>query len=268
MSRRFRMTVAYDGTDFHGFAEHKGTRTVMGELRATMERVVRQPVDLVGAGRTDAGVHGWGQVVSGDLPDTVDRDGLIDLQHRVNRMLVPEIAVRDAEFTDDPEFNARYSATYRHYRYHVVNSPEPHPLLARTAWHVPQPLQLWAMQLACDPLIGEHDFASFCRRPKVSEGKPPASLVRRVISADWKAVPGDVPGLLRFEIRATAFCHQMVRSIVGTMVDVGHGKLHAGDMRAILTQRDRTASGQVAPPQGLVLWEVGYPAGPSRSAGA
>ncbi|HAP78317.1 MAG TPA: tRNA pseudouridine(38-40) synthase TruA [Acidimicrobiaceae bacterium] len=268
MSRRFRMTVAYDGTDFHGFAEHPDARTVMGELRTTIERVTRQTAHLVGAGRTDAGVHGWGQVVSGDLPDSMDEAALADLQRRVNRMLAPEIAVRDAEFTDDPDFNARFSASYRHYRYHIVNTPEPHPLLARTAWHVPQPLQLWAMQLACDPLIGEHDFSTFCRRPKVSEGKPQRSMTRRVLSAGWKEVPGDVPGLLRFEIRATAFCHQMVRSIVGTLVDVGHGKLHAGDMRAILLRGDRAAAGQVAPPQGLVLWEVGYSTGPTRSAGA
>ena len=256
MLRRARVTVAYDGSGFHGFAKHEGTRTVMGELSATIERIVRIPLQLVGAGRTDAGVHGWGQVVSGDLPADID---LADLQRRVNRMLAPEIAVRDWVFVDDPDFNARYSATYRHYRYHVVNTPMPNPLMARSAWHVYQPLQLWTMQLACDPLIGEHDFSAFCRRPRLRAGKAQPSLVRTVLRADWTAVPGDVPGLLRFEIRATAFCHQMVRSIVGTLVDVGMGKLTAADVRAILHGRDRTEAGQVAPPQGLVLWEVGYP---------
>lgn len=258
MSRRARLTVAYVGTDLHGFAEADGVRTVMGELRGAIEKVVRQPVSPVGAGRTDAGVHGWGQVVSLDLPDDTD---LADLQRRINRLCPPAISVRDAAWTDDPEFSARFSALWRHYRYHVLNSPIPDPFLVGTAWHVRQPLNLWAMQLACDPLIGEHDFASFCRRPKVADDVTPPSLRRRVISAEWRAIPDDRQGLLRFEIRANAFCHQMVRSIVGTLVDVGLGKIHAGDVRGILLQRDRRAVTTVAPPHGLVLWEVGYPTG-------
>jgi tRNA pseudouridine38-40 synthase len=256
MLRRFRLTVAYDGTDFHGFAESDDVDTVMIRLRTAVELVVRQPANLVGAGRTDAGVHGWGQVVSGDLPPDTD---LADLQRRLNLLCGPSIAVRDLQWTSDPEFSARFSATWRHYRYHVLNSPVPNPFAARTAWQVIPPLQMWAMQMACDPLIGEHDFSSFCRKPRVSGEAPPFSMVRRMISAEWSEVPGDVPGLLRFDIRANAFCHQMVRSIVGTLVEVGRGKLHPGDMRAIMLHRQRRAAGQVAPPHGLVLWEVGYP---------
>jgi tRNA pseudouridine38-40 synthase len=258
MFRRARLIVAYLGTDLHGFAEADGVRTVMGELRAAIEKVARVEVSPVGAGRTDAGVHGWGQVVSLDLPASLDLD---DLRRRVNRMLAPAIAVRDAAWTDDPDFSARFSALWRHYRYHVLNGPVPDPFVAHTAWHVPQPLNLWAMQLACDPLIGEHDFSSFCRRPKVAAGQTAPSMRRRVISAEWKQVPDDRDGstMLRFEIRANAFCHQMVRSIVGTLVEVGLGKLHAGDMRGILLQGNRQAAGSVAPPHGLVLWEVGYP---------
>jgi tRNA pseudouridine38-40 synthase len=258
MDRRARITVAYLGTGLHGFAEAEGVRTVMGELRGAIEKVVRQPVNPVGAGRTDAGVHGWGQVVSLDVPD---HTSLADLQRRVNRMLAPAITVRDAAWTDDPEFSARFSALWRHYRYHVLNAPAADPFLADTAWHVPKPLQLWAMQLACDPLIGEHDFSSFCRRPKVAADQTPPSMMRRIISAEWHEVGPEQPGLLRFEIRANAFCHQMVRSIVGTLVDVGLGKIHAGDMRSILLAGDRRAAGGVAPPHGLTLWEVGYPVG-------
>ena len=121
---------------------------------------------------------------------------------------------------------------------------------------MPQPLALWAMQAACDPLIGEHDFSSFCRPPKVGPDQPEPSMVRRVLSARWRQL--DEPAHLRFEIRANAFCHQMVRSIVGTLVDVGLGKASPGDVRGILVARDREAAGQVAPPYGLVLWEVGY----------
>lgn len=255
MTRRARFTVAYHGGDFHGFAEADGVRTVMGDLREAIERVVRQPVSPVGAGRTDAGVHGWGQVVSLDLPDHTD---LVDLVRRLNKMCAPSIALRDPAWTDDPEFSARFSAQWRHYRYHVLNAAVHDPFLADRAWHVSQPLNLWAMQLACDPLIGEHDFSAFCRKPKVAEGAAAPSMRRRVLSATWHEVPDDRAGLLRFEIRANAFCHQMVRSIVGTLVDVGLGRLTAGDIRPIMLGRSRQRAGQVAPPHGLVLWEVGY----------
>lgn len=260
MTRRARFTVAYDGTDFHGFAEQRDARTVMGEIRAAVEKVARGPVEIVCAGRTDAGVHGWGQVISVDLPHDLS---LADLQRRVNKMCGPQIGLRDGQWCTDPDFNARFSATFRRYRYHVLNTPEPVPFLARTTWHVAEPLHVWAMQLACDPLIGEHDFTSFCRKPKTDEhdgaGTEP-SMTRYVISADWHEVHDEVSGapLLRFEIAANAFCHQMVRSIVGTLVEVGRGRLHAGDVRGILTARDRQFAGKVAPPQGLVLWEVGY----------
>ena len=251
--RRARLTVAYDGSGFRGFAPNPGVRTVMGELADAIALVVRQPIDLTGAGRTDAGVHAWGQVVSGDLPDDIDLD---DLGRRLNKLCAPAIAVRDLAWVDDG-FDARFSATWRHYRYDVWNGSTPNPLLGGRAWWVAQPLTRWALQAACDPLIGEHDFASFCRRPKTAEGEPEPSLVRRVLSARWSELAD--PDHLRFEIRANAFCHQMVRSIVGTLVDVGLGKASPGDIRGILVRRDREAAGQVAPPYGLVLWEVGYP---------
>lgn len=246
-----KLLVAYDGAAFHGFAPNDGVATVAGTLGEAISRIVRRPVGLTGAGRTDAGVHGWGQVVNLDLPDEVD---LANLAHRLNRMLAPAIAVRAAEWVA-PEFDARFSATWRHYRYHVWNDPAPHPLLAPTVWHVADPLDLAVMRLACDPFVGEHDFASFCRRPKPGPGHEPASLRRRVLLARWSEPEAH---LLRFEIRANAFCHQMVRSIVGTLVDVGLGKRHAGELVGVLRARDRSAAGPVAPPQGLVLWEVGY----------
>lgn len=252
--RRVRLTVAYDGGPFRGFAVNEGVRTVMGDLTEAISTVVRRPVELTGAGRTDAGVHAWGQVVSGDLP--VDTD-LAGLTRRVNKLCAPAIAIRAAEWTND-DFDARFSARWRHYRYDVWNAPTPNPLLAGRAWFVPQPLALWAMNAACDPLVGEHDFASFCRRPKVPDDQPEPTLVRRVLSARW-SVADDQGPQLRFEIRANAFCHQMVRSIVGTLVDVGLGKLSPGDVRPIMLATDRGAAGQVAPPIGLVLWEVGYP---------
>jgi tRNA pseudouridine38-40 synthase len=251
--RRARLVVAYDGSGFHGFADTgEAVPTVMALLRQTIERVVGVDVELVGAGRTDAGVHAWGQVVSCSVPESVD---LANLAHRINRMCSPAVTVRSASWAPTAEFNARHDATWRRYRYTVLNSPVAVPMLAATTWHVHQPLNLWAMQLGCDPIIGEHDFSSFCRRPKEN---PDASLTRRVFDAAWSVVESDFGELLRFEIRANAFCQQMVRSIVGTLVDVGTGRFHAGEVRGILLAKDRAKAGQVAPPHGLCLWDVGY----------
>jgi len=269
--RRARVVLAYDGAGFHGFAAAAGVRTVMGSLLEAVSRISRLTVEslgAVGAGRTDAGVHAWGQVVSLDVPETLALDSLVN---RLNKMLGPEISVRSAIWAA-PAFNARFDAQWRHYRYDVWNAASAVPVYAGTAWHLRQPLQLWAMQLACDPLIGEHDFSSFCRKPKVADGQPVPSMRRRVISAGWHVVPDDHHpageqhdpevdglGLVRFEIRANAFCQQMVRSIVGLLVDVGLGRRHAGEVSGVLAAHDRAAGGQIAPPHGLTLWDVGYP---------
>lgn len=240
------MTVAYLGTGFRGFAANAGVPTVAGALGDAVGRVLGQPVELSVAGRTDAGVHAHGQVVSFDAPD--DGVDLERLERSVNAMCAPAIAVRDLVVVDD-DFSARFSARWRRYRYTLWNAPVPDPFRAATAWHVPAPLDLRAMQLGADPLIGEHDFSSFCRRPD-----PQATLVRRVLEAGWSA-QGDVA---TFEIRANAFCHQMVRSIVGLLVDVGLGRRRAGEVLGVLRARDRAQAGTVAPPHGLCLVEVGY----------
>lgn len=245
------MLVAYDGTGFHGFAEQPGPRTVGGELRAAIERVVRHPVELTCAGRTDTGVHAWGQVVSLDLDIDLDLDAL----HRsLLKLCGPDIVVRELTRAL-PDFDARFSARARTYRYTVVNRPLPDPFLTRTAWHVSTPLGLELLTLACDPFLGEHDFSAFCRRPKPAKGGEPRSLVRRVTGATWTDLGG---GLLRFEITASAFCHQMVRSVVGTMVSAGHGHVRAGDIRGILRSGDRANAAPLAPPEGLCLWHVDY----------
>jgi len=256
--QRIRMVVAYDGSAFHGFAAQPEVKTVAGTLARSLERVMRLPamsVELTCAGRTDAGVHAWGQVVSFDLPaDAFATLDLDDVQQSMNKLCGPEVVIRELGPVD-AAFDARFSARSRLYRYTIVNRPWPDPFLARTAWHVATPLDVRAMTLACDPFIGEHDFSSFCRRPKPAEGAEPVSLTRRVLSARWEA--GE-DGLLLFWIEANAFCHQMVRSITGTLVEVGRGKKRAGEMMGILRAQDRHAAGDLAPPQGLCLWRVGY----------
>lgn len=247
---RVRLLVAYDGAGFHGFAAQPGIATVAGVLTEALERVLGHPVELTCAGRTDAGVHAWGQVVSFDADAArFDPDRL---QASVNALCGPAVVVREARLAHDG-FDARFEASSRRYRYTVLNRPVPDPFLAATAWHVAQPLDLDRLRLGCDPLIGEHDFSAFCRRPK---GKEDASMVRRVLDARWEDT-GD--GVLRFWIEANAFCHQMVRSIVGTLVEVGLARRTAADVTAALHAGRRDAAGPVAPPHGLVLWEVRYP---------
>lgn len=248
---RVRLVVAYDGAPFHGFAANAGVRTVAGILGDTLATVVGHPVELTCAGRTDKGVHARAQVVTFDAdPDRLDPDALA---RSVNKMCGPAIAVTGAEVVDDG-FDARFSARARRYRYRILNRPAPDPFQAAFAWHVDEPLSLPAMVLACDPLIGEHDFSAFCRRPKRRSGEP-ASLVRRVTEAVWHH---DGDGALRFDIEAGSFCHQMVRSVVGTLVDVGRGKKHAGDVLRIIRSANRDHAGDLAPPHGLALWTVRY----------
>jgi len=242
-----RLTLAYDGSGFHGFAMQPGVRTVGGALASALERYLRHTVELTCAGRTDTGVHAWGQVVSFDARADVDP---VALHRALNRALKPAVVVRAVEVAP-PGFDARRAATSRRYRYTVLNDPLPDPFTSGTAWHVAAPLDLTAMRLACDPFYGEHDFSSFCRRPP----GPGGSLVRFVRDASWVDA-GD--GVLRFEIEASSFCHQMVRSIVGTMVEVGLGKRKAGEMTTIIRSRSRGAAGVMAPAHGLCLWVVRY----------
>jgi tRNA pseudouridine38-40 synthase len=257
---RVRMTVAYDGRGFHGFTVQPGLVTVGGTLTKAIERVLRHPVVLTAAGRTDKGVHARGQVISFDA--SAAGLELPALERALNKLCAPSIAVRDARIAA-PDFDARFSATARRYSYSILNDPRPDPFLASTAWHVDEPLDVPGLRLACDPLLGEHDFASFCRRPDAN-----ASLVRLVVVAEWQQDDSD-PRLLRFWIEANAFCHQMVRALVGTLVEVGRGRRRAGEMAGILRAVDRAAAGQLAPAHGLCLWAVRYPddtgAGPSTA---
>ncbi len=252
-----RLLVAYDGAGFRGLAPNPGVRTVVGELERVIEPLIGVKPEIVMSGRTDAGVHAWGQVLSFTMPeDVVD---LHRIQKSVNSRLGPEIVVREITQAAD-EFSARFSATGRRYRYLIINRPVNDPFLARTGWWVDSgprgPLDVDAMNAACPHLIGEHDFSSFCRRPKAAPGvAAEPSLVRRVTAASWHDL-GD--GLLRFEIEGTAFCHQMVRSIVGFMVAVGAGKRRADELPAVIAARDRAEAENPAPPHGLTLWQVDY----------
>jgi tRNA pseudouridine38-40 synthase len=244
-----KMVVAYDGTDFSGFAVQHGqpeVRTVGGVLAHAIAKVARHDVELTCAGRTDAGVHAWGQVVSFESEVGLD---VGRLQAAVNSMLGPEVVVRSCE-TVALGFDARHGARWRRYRYTILNRSVPDPFRDRFVWWLAEPLDLRALRLAADVFVGEHDFSTFCRK-----GPEGSSLTRRVLDSRW-IDEGD--GVIRYEIRANAFCWQMVRAIVGTLVEVGIGKRRPGELLGALRAADRGAAGQLAPPRGLCLWEVGY----------
>jgi len=245
---RVRLTVAYHGAGFRGMAAQPGQRTVAEVLGQAIERVGQVPVTLAVAGRTDAGVHAWGQMVAFDVPEVSRAAEVTDLARRLNKMLAPEIVVRKAAVAPEG-FDPRRWATGRRYRYTVLHRPVPDPWLAPTTWWVAAPLDLSSMRAGCAPLLGEHDFSAFCRR------QGDASLVRLVREAEWHDL-GD--GLLRFEVEASSFCQQMVRSLVGTLVDVGLGRRTAADVAVALRSKDRSRAGAVAPPHGLCLWDVTY----------
>lgn len=238
------------GAPFHGFALQTGSYTVASALGAAIERVLRHPVELTCAGRTDAGVHAWGQVVTLDIKASAD---LARLQRSVNKMLAPTVVVREATWAP-ASFDARRSALSRTYRYNLLCSEWPDPLIAATTWHVGTSLDIRAMEMASDVLLGEHDFSSFCHAVRGN----PAPSVRRVLRAEWSDLG---PSRLCFEIEAASFCHQMVRSVVGLLVEVGAGRRKAGELMSVLAARNRSAAGPIAPPHGLCLWEVKYPPG-------
>ena len=240
----YRIDLGYDGTGFRGFARQAGQRTIQGALEQALHRVLGSAVVTTGAGRTDAGVHARHQVVSFELDEKLDP---IRLARSLNGMLGPE-AVVDSVVREEDGFNARFSARWRQYRYLILNAPLADPLNRHTCWHVVEPLDLEAMNDAAKSLVGEHDFASFCR------GRPGGSTTRNVLTAVWSLQdPRTV-----FTISANAFCHQMVRSIVGLMVDVGKQRRRAAEVKSVIAARDRSHAPNMAPPQGLILWEVGY----------
>jgi tRNA pseudouridine38-40 synthase len=240
----YRIDLAYNGTGFHGYARQPAVRTVQGELEVALQPFVGS-VETCVAGRTDKGVHATGQVVSFTYEGDLDP---IRVMRSVNRRLGPEIAVLDLRPAPDG-FHARFSATGRRYRYVVLDREAPDPFLATTAWHFGRALDRAAMDSASQHFVGEHDFASFCRKAG------DRSTVREVRLARWERIES---GVLQFHVAASSFCHQMVRSLVAVCVEAGRNRLSADDVPAIMAARDRHAARGAAPAHGLTLVAVDY----------
>jgi tRNA pseudouridine38-40 synthase len=245
MTTTYRLLLAYDGAPFHGFARQPGLPTVQSTVEAALGKIFGSEVLTSGAGRTDAGVHALGQVMS--FTTETDRDPE-DLMRRLNSMCGPVIAVTSAAVAP-PGFDARFSAEARTYEYGIFNRVVHDPFCRHTTWHYPEPLDPALMEKAAQALVGEHSFESFGR---VEEGK---SAVRRIESIDVQQ-EGD---LVSIAVTANSFLQQMVRSIVGTLVQVGNGRIPPEHMDSILEARSRSAAGPVAPPHGLYLVSVSYP---------
>jgi tRNA pseudouridine38-40 synthase len=244
---RVRLAIAYDGGRFSGWAAQPGRRTVQGVLEEALTRLLRVPVALTVAGRTDAGVHATGQVAHTDLPATADGP---ELMRRLARLLPPDVRVRSVQ-PAPAGFDARFSALWRRYAYRVADDPvAADPLRRYDTLTWARRLDRDAMQAAADRLLGEHDFAAFCRR---REG---ASTVRTLQQLDWAR---DATGVLTATVRADAFCHSMVRSLVGALHAVGEGRRPPDWPAAQLARTDRSGEVTVAPAHGLTLLEVGYP---------
>ena len=239
-----RLDLAYDGSGFRGYAHQEGLRTVQGTLEDALNTVLDGPVETAVAGRTDAGVHARGQVVSFRALSPIDVERLA---RSLNGLVGPEIAVMAITEVDDG-FDARFSARWRRYRYSMFTGSVPDPLTRGLEWHVGPRLDHDSMAAAATEFVGEHDFSAFCRS---REGR---SNVRRVDETGWEP-DGE---RLHFWIKANAFCHQMVRSLVGLCYDVGRGFTPVESVGEIVESGDRSRVATVAPPHGLILWEVGY----------
>lgn len=244
--RTIKLTIEYDGTNYQGWQVQPKGPTIQGVLEETIRKITNEAVRLVGSGRTDAGVHAFGQVAHFK---TNSKISLQSMQRALNSLLPKDIVIRKVEEVNE-DFHARKSCKSKVYEYWILNQNLRSVFHHHYAWHIPQTLNLQEMKEATQYLIGQHDFSSFR-----SVGTPTRTATREVIRAEWRREKG---GLLRFEIEATGFLKQMVRAMVGTLVEVGRGKITPLEFRKILESKDRKKAGPTAPAHGLYLKEIKY----------
>ena len=244
--RHIRLVVEYDGSHLHGWQRQHGVPTVQEHIEIALGKLLTHDVQVTGASRTDAGVHARGQVASFRTERPIPVHGV---RRGLNSLLPAEIAIRDAAEVPE-DFHPRFSATGKHYRYTILARPERSPRWRNHAWHHPEPLSVSAMHDAAAALIGEHDFSAFR-----AAGCTAKTTMRRVDSITFTRLH---PQLLEVDIRGNAFLRQMVRIIVGTLTEVGTGRIQVAQVAEILASKDRTKAGITAPAQGLELVEVRY----------
>ncbi|MBK9070818.1 MAG: tRNA pseudouridine(38-40) synthase TruA [Myxococcales bacterium] len=246
MIRRVKLVIEYDGSALCGWQRQQNGPTVQGHLERCLGEVVGHAVTVVGASRTDAGVHAHGQVAVCEIDNTIPDLGL---RRATNAALPPSIALVEVSPAAD-DWHPRYSATAKHYRYQVLTRHDRSPFSHGRMWHVDRPIDLGAIARALPAFVGTHDFSAFR-----AIGCDAATPVREIFSVTAAQVD---PNLLQFDIHGNAFLRNMVRIVVGTLVDIGLGRAEQTDVAAIIASKDRTQAGQTAPPDGLSLMQVFY----------
>jgi tRNA pseudouridine38-40 synthase len=244
--RTIKLLIEYDGTNYLGWQVQPKGPTIQGMIEEKLTLLTGESTLLIGSGRTDAGVHALGQVAHFKTKSPMD---VHTIQRALNGLLPSDIVIQRAEEVEEG-FHARKQAKSKVYEYRILNRSIRSALHRGYVWHIPQKLDFKALQRATQSLIGEHDFSSFR-----SVGSPTRTAVRKVIRAEWKM--GE-DGLIRFEIEANGFLKQMVRAIVGTLVEVGKGKITSEEFLKVLLAKDRKKAGPTAPAHGLFLKEVRY----------
>ena len=244
--RNIKLLIEYDGTNYQGWQVQPKGPTLQGILEEKLGILTGEAIQLFGSGRTDSGVHALGQVAHFKTKSPMD---IRSMQRALNSLLPPDMVIQKIEEVDE-DFHARRHSKSKVYEYRILNRNLRSAFQRGFVWHIPQKIEFQEMEKATRWLIGEHDFSSFR-----STGSPTQTTVRRVIRAEWKK---GRKGLIRFEIEANGFLKQMVRSIVGTLVEVGKGKIKGEDLQGILDSKDRKKAGPTAPAHGLFLKEVKY----------
>lgn len=246
MKRNFKLIIEYDGTGFCGWQRQPNGPSIQQAIETALLTMTRQPVVLIGSGRTDAGVHAIGQTANFICKTRITPEAFL---HGLNSLLPDDIVIRRCTETD-PSFHARYDAVSKRYRYSIRNAPLPSAIGRQYEWWLRAPLNTDAMASAAAHLVGNLDFKAF-----EGAGSPRSSTIRNVMCADLYK---EENGRIHFEIEAEGFLRFMVRNIVGTLVDVGRGVLDAGAIPQILSSRDRSRAGAKAPARGLTLLQVRY----------
>jgi tRNA pseudouridine38-40 synthase len=248
--RYFKLVIAYDGTDFHGWQVQSNKPTIQGEIVNVLRRITQENIQLHGAGRTDAGVHALGQVGSFRTQSALSAG---EFQRALNALLPPTIRIVAAEEVG-PDFNARWSARGKIYRYRLYRGKVAPPMLWRYVLHYPFPLDENAMRDASARFVGIHDFASFAASTGSEDNDKERSTEREIYSTELaRSADGEE---LVFTVRGRSFLRYMVRKMVGTLLDVGRGKLKPDDIDRLYELKDRSKSGPTVPPQGLCMVSV------------
>ncbi|MBI5043521.1 MAG: tRNA pseudouridine(38-40) synthase TruA [Nitrospirae bacterium] len=259
-SKNIKLIIEYDGTGYHGWQHQPRHINIQQTIKEKIETIAKEKINLIGASRTDAGVHAIAQVANFKTKSRMNEG---EWQRALNSLLPSDIVIKKTEVVP-PDFHARFSAKGKIYKYLILNQPVPSALYRNYAWHIPYPLKVNEMRKAAKSLIGRHDFSSF--RASSCSAENPVRRIKRLVITKIPSYPPLVKGgrgdyidnFIQIVIEADAFLHHMVRNIIGTLIEVGTGKLLPSRIDSILKAKDRRLAGKTAPPHGLYLVKVIY----------